>query len=93
MPIDWPWVILFGTLLLISGLWLGLAFPIAGRIGPFSDPVRVAGTLYAADLWGAAVGAVLTSAILVPLIGLMWTLALTSLLLFAAARALPASSL
>jgi hypothetical protein len=88
VPLAWPWLIPFGSLLLITGLWLGLAFPLASRMMPSQAPVHVAGTLYAADLWGASLGAVFTSAFLVPLIGLTATVGLVGLLLLFAAWAL-----
>ncbi|HBH97193.1 MAG TPA: hypothetical protein DDX89_05320 [Candidatus Omnitrophica bacterium] len=81
-------VLLFGAWLLLTGAWLGYAFPLAGRLAPASDPASIAGTLYAADLWGAACGALVTSAVLVPLIGFLPTLAIASGLLLLVASAL-----
>jgi spermidine synthase len=78
-----PGVLVFGAWLLLTGVWLGCAFPLAGRLAPAeeSDTSATAGLLYAADLWGAACGALVTSAVLVPLIGFLPTLAMTSLFL------------
>jgi predicted membrane-bound spermidine synthase len=90
VSIQIPWLVPFGLLLLVSGFWLGLAFPIASRLAAGPDgPARVAGSLYAADLWGAALGAVLTSALLVPLMGFVCTLLVTGFALCLAAWMLP----
>ena len=89
LPLQLPLLIPFSLLLLISALWLGLAFPIASRLIPSEHPALAAGTLYAADLWGASIGAVFTSAFLVPLIGLTATTGFVGLLLLIAAWALP----
>jgi spermidine synthase len=61
------WV--FSLLLALNGFLVGAAFPIALA----AEGQRPAG-LYAADLWGAALGAFLTGAFLVPLLGMPGTL-------------------
>lgn len=90
LPIHVPWLVLFGFLLAVTGLWLGLAFPLASRTLSVTSPSRLAGSLYAADLWGASLGAVLTSACFVPLLGFIPTVSLTGLMLLLAAWRLPA---
>ncbi len=86
-----PAALVFGAWLLLTGVWLGCAFPLAGRLAPTeeSDTSSTAGLLYAADLWGAAGGALVTSAVLVPLIGFLPTLALTGFVLLIVAWRLP----
>ncbi|MGQ9456792.1 MAG: hypothetical protein ACUVS5_00725 [Anaerolineae bacterium] len=62
----------------LAGLLVGLQFPAAsGLLGASS---RVAGALYAADLVGAFLGALLTAAVLVPAAGVLGTCGLVALL-------------
>ncbi len=62
----------------LAGFLVGLEFPAAsGLLGATS---RVAGTLYAADLAGAFLGALLTAAVLVPAAGVLGTCGLVALL-------------
>lgn len=62
----------------LAGFLVGLQFPAAtGLLGPSS---RVAGALYAADLAGAFLGALLTAAVLVPAVGVLGTCGLVALL-------------
>lgn len=89
LPMSLPWLVPFCLLLLMTGCWLGLAFPLASHLSSSQDTARVAGTLYAADLWGAALGALFTGAILVPMIGLLATVGITGILLLVAAWLLP----
>lgn len=92
LPMMLPWLVPFCLLLLITGCWLGLAFPLASRLNRSQGAARVAGTLYAADLWGAAFGAAFTSALFVPLIGLLPTVGLMGFVLLVAAWLLPGAS-
>ena len=73
-------------LLLTVGLaaLVGAQFPLAGRIGA-ADPATAAATLYGADLAGAALGALLVSALLIPLLGVTAVCLLTAGLNAAAA--------
>lgn len=74
--------ILFPALALLCGLLGGYQFPVASRIF-FAGSKRAAGspgTLYALDLLGACLGAVLLSAYLVPLFGFFKTALLMALL-------------
>jgi spermidine synthase len=62
----------------LAGFLVGLQFPAAsGLLGASS---RVAGALYAADLVGAFLGALLTAAVLVPAAGVLGTCGLVALL-------------
>lgn len=83
-----PWLPCFAGVLLLTGGWLGMAFTLANHlmrsVAPAASETQ-AGTLYAADLWGAALGALVTGAFLVPLLGLVATLGLTGWLLLAVA--------
>ena len=69
--------LVFGALLAFDGLLLGLAYPWACA----EDPAGV----YAADLWGASLGAFLTAAFLVPLCGMRLSLELCAAALLPAA--------
>ncbi|MBC7224856.1 MAG: hypothetical protein H5T59_11395 [Anaerolineae bacterium] len=82
-PFQPPWVeallpaLLYGVNAL-AGFLVGMQFPAAtGLLGSSS---RVAGTLYAADLAGAFLGALLTAAVLVPAAGVLGTCGLVTLL-------------
>ncbi|MBN1585870.1 MAG: hypothetical protein JW937_00400 [Candidatus Omnitrophica bacterium] len=74
----WP-LALFSALVFTSALWPGAGFALAARALHNTRASQVSGTLYAADLWGAALGAVLTSAMLVPVFGLQVTLVIGAL--------------
>ncbi len=71
-------------LLLISGLGFiaGYQFPLANRLlsRPEQPIEQVGGTLYAADLFGSVIGVMLTSIVLVPILGLGYTALLFCLL-------------
>lgn len=89
-----PHLLLFGLAMLLTALWVGMAFPLASRLSSSGSDsndsiTRQAGHLYAADLWGAALGATFTSAALVPLLGLTFTACLAGGLLLLAALLLP----
>ena len=64
---------LFPALLGLTGLAVGLAFPLACGTDP--------SVVYAADLWGSALGAFLTAAFLVPLAGMRLTVLLAAAVL------------
>jgi spermidine synthase len=80
--------ILFPALALLSGMLGGYQFPLASRIyfAGAERSTRSPGTLYALDLLGAALGAVLLSAYLFPVFGF-----LKAALLMAAANLAPAA--
>lgn len=86
--------ILFPALALLSGMLGGYQFPLASRIyfvGLGKSP-RSPGTLYALDLAGAALGAVLLSAYLFPVFGFLKAallMAVVNLAPAALARAIP----
>lgn len=60
-------------LMVIGGLVVGAAFPLAGAIVHKGEDEagKTAGVLYAADLLGAAAGALLAGAVLIPILGLV----------------------
>lgn len=61
--------ILFPLLTIIAGCLVGLDFPLAAKLH-FKDRVdKTAGTLYAADLIGSFLGALVSSSLLIPLLG------------------------
>jgi predicted membrane-bound spermidine synthase len=61
----------------VAGCLVGLEFPLASSL--FScrraGVVRTAGTLYAADLFGAFIGSLLVGVIMVPVLGILPTFA------------------
>jgi len=69
----------FGLAMLV-----GMEFPVASQ-SEHSEPTKTASTLYTADFVGAALGALLASTLLVPLLGVAVTCWLTGGLNFAAA--------
>ncbi len=76
--------ILFPLLAVLCGLFGGYQFPVATRIffSNSKDRVRGPGTLYALDLAGACVGAVILSSYLVPVFGFRdtaWLMAVVNL--------------
>jgi spermidine synthase len=80
-PQDWTgW--LFPLLTLGAGFIGGAQFPLANRLVLQNSGHlgRVAGFLYAFDLAGSSVGAILTSAIFIPILGIYPTLFLLSIL-------------
>jgi spermidine synthase len=86
--------IAFPALALVSGMLGGFEFPVAGEI--FFAGARTEkglGTLYALDLAGSCVGAILFSAWLIPLFGFLKTALLSAMVsLAAAAMAMTARS-
>lgn len=90
--------IAFPALALVSGMLGGYEFPVASRIFFGGTPARTpvvhrAGTLYALDLAGSCLGAVLFSAWLIPLFGFLKTALLSAMVsLAAAAMAMTAGS-
>jgi len=73
---------LFSVLPIVAGFIGGLQFPLANKIclGQEGYTGKTAGLLYGVDLFGACVGALLTSAILIPIIGINVACYLTSLM-------------
>ncbi len=82
---------------MITGLLVGMEFPLANRIylssqSEADELSRAAGTLYASDLVGAWSGAMIASVILIPVLGVLNTcvlvafLKLTSLILLATGK-------
>lgn len=63
---------LFSSLPVVAGFIGGLQFPLANKIclGQKGYVAKTAGLLYGIDLLGACLGALLTSAILIPIIGI-----------------------
>ena len=55
---------------LLIGILTGLEFPLAAKIH-FRGVAHTAGTLYFSDLVGACAGALVVSAFLIPLLGLV----------------------
>jgi hypothetical protein len=62
--------LLFMALSLISGFLIGATFPVAAKL-QFSSVEATAGTLYSMDYLGACLGALLVSAFLLPLFGIV----------------------
>ncbi|OGW82144.1 MAG: hypothetical protein A3G33_10460 [Omnitrophica bacterium RIFCSPLOWO2_12_FULL_44_17] len=67
-------ILIFLSLFTLIGMVVGAAFVIAGFLTDENDVMEKAGNLYAADLWGAALGAVLTSNFIIPFLGILGTL-------------------
>ncbi len=69
---------LFPLLSALAGFMAGWQFPLANQLNLIGlkkeQTGSVAGTLYASDLLGSFVGALIISIILIPLVGLLWTL-------------------
>ena len=65
----------FALLTVLIGALTGYEFPLAGKI-LFSSPGETAGSLYAADLLGASLGALVVSLFVVPVFGIYYTCAL-----------------
>ena len=77
---------LFAFLPIVAGFIGGFQFPLASKIclGGGQEVGRTAGLLYGIDLLGSCLGALLASAILVPILGMISTLVLVAALNFAA---------
>ena len=65
--------IVFPILTLAIAFLVGSEFPIAGKLYMKESVEKTAGVLYASDLFGACLGAVLVTTILIPLLGLLNT--------------------
>jgi len=83
----------FPVLALLCGILGGCEFPLASRLFFAAAPTRSAGTLYALDLGGSCLGAILFSVYLVPVFGFFRTALLIALVNLAPAlmAILPAS--
>jgi spermidine synthase len=77
----------FGVLAAIPGALVGMEFPLAGKV-IFKGTTATAAQLYAADLIGACLGAILVSTLLIPLIGVAGVCILTAGLKVASGSAL-----
>ena len=64
----------FISLLAAIGTVVGAAFVIAGFLISENEIIAKAGNLYAADLWGASLGAILSTNVIVPLFGILGAL-------------------
>ena len=76
-------ILLFGIFTLLSGFLAGFQFPLGNFLYFFQKPQAVSkdwGTLYAFDLAGSVLGALLVAAILTPLLGVPATLLFLSLI-------------
>ncbi len=62
----------FALLTVLIGALTGFEFPVAGKI-LFSSPWETAGSLYAADLLGASLGAFFISLFVIPVFGIYYT--------------------
>src|SRR5512139_1828624 len=71
----WTFKIAFLLMSLISGFWVGLEFPLSGRVfaGSEEGAGRTAGILYASDLLGAWAGALLVGVVFIPVLGILQT--------------------
>lgn len=67
-------ILIFIALLAITGSIVGAAFVTASFIIQADDVMLKAGRLYAADLWGAALGAILSTNLIAPLFGVLGAL-------------------
>lgn len=67
-------IFIFTALLVITGITVGAAFVIAGFLIKAEDVMLKAGSLYSADLWGAALGAILATNFIVPYLGILGAL-------------------
>lgn len=65
----------FALLTVLIGALTGYEFPLAGKI-LFSSPGETAGSLYAADLLGASLGALVVSLFVIPALGIYYTCSL-----------------
>ena len=72
-------IIIFAALLSLIGTVVGGSFVIAGFLVSEEEPMRKAGGLYAADLWGAGLGAMLSTNFIVPVFGILGALNLSAL--------------
>ncbi|MDH7499719.1 MAG: fused MFS/spermidine synthase [candidate division NC10 bacterium] len=82
-PLGWMEAFFFSFLLLVGGLG-GMQFCLANALFLRDHPQATWGTPYAVDLWGSALGALLFSALLIPLWGVPRSLVTLALLNLAA---------
>jgi spermidine synthase len=88
VPIPVP-ALLFPLLALLGGMLGGMAFPLAlVLVHDKGNAGHTTGTLYAADLAGGCLGALLGTALLVPLLGIPHTYAMIALVALACLLAL-----
>ena len=72
---------IFPVLMVAAGFLVGLEFPLANKLYMKDEGVaQTAGVIYASDLLGACLGAILSSIILIPLIGIINTCILAGIL-------------
>lgn len=71
----WAVKVAFVLMSLVSGFWVGLEFPLSGRILAAGEEGvgRSAGILYASDLVGAWAGALLAGVVFLPVLGILQT--------------------
>jgi spermidine synthase len=89
-------ILLFNNLLIFCGLGLatsffvGLKFPLLNKfyLSKKSDPNKKITAIYAADLFGAGLGAIITTSILLPVLGFINTMIFLALINFLAFAAL-----
>lgn len=77
----WLAQIIFPILVALAGFLVGLEFPLANRIylTSFEKVGKTAGMLYGMDLVGGLVGALLASALLIPILGIFQTCVVVAL--------------
>ncbi|MDD5680043.1 MAG: fused MFS/spermidine synthase [Candidatus Omnitrophica bacterium] len=87
-------IMIFPILIFIFGILGGMQFPLASKIvlGERKDVGKVAGWLYGTDLIGGMIGAVLISAILIPVLGIFKCLAAMGILNFISASTIPSAA-
>ncbi|MBW2972031.1 fused MFS/spermidine synthase [Candidatus Woesearchaeota archaeon] len=76
--------LVFSLLTAAAGMLVGALFPAAGKMH-FKEVGTTAGTLYFYDYAGACIGALLVSALLLPLLGMFWVCAIVAALTLSAA--------
>lgn len=64
---------IFFILSMISGFLVGSEFPLANSLYQIKDSTQTAGILYALDLLGSWVGALIVSVVLIPVVGVVGT--------------------
>jgi len=67
-------IFIFIALLALIGVIVGAAFVIASFLIQADNVMSKAGSLYAADLWGAALSAILSANFIAPLFGILGAL-------------------
>jgi spermidine synthase len=72
--------LVFPVLVILTGLLVGLEFPLANKIYLRGKEVgKTAGLVYGIDLFGSCVGALLASAIFIPILGILQTCLIVAL--------------